>query len=110
MSNIYKIKDKQLDDFISFNDTNKIILFYKQNCMFCKGEIADLDKLANIYKDNIDYAICDITNARKFCINNNLFSFPTIQIYKNKEVIKQIVARKPIEELEKEIKSAYSLT
>lgn len=107
MSNIYKIKDKQLNDFIIFNDTNKIVLFYKQNCMFCKGGIADLDKLANIYKDNIDYAICDITNARKFCINNKLFKFPTIQIYKNKELLKQIEGRKPIEELENEIKSIY---
>lgn len=107
MSNIYKIKVKQLNDFISFNDTNKIVLFYKQNCMFCKGEIADLNKLADIYKDNIDYAICDITNARKFCIDNGLFSLPTIHIYKNKELLKQIVARKPIEELENKIKSIY---
>lgn len=103
MSNIYKIKDKELNDFISYNNTNKVILYYKQNCIFCKAEIEDLNKLVKIYNNNIDYAICDVTNCKKFCLNQDIIRVPVIQIYKDLKLVNQIVARQPYDVLEKEI-------
>ena len=103
MSNIYKINTSDLKDFISYNNTNKLIMFYRQDCIACKIEIEDIKKLSEIYKDNIEYAICDIQGKSKFCISNNIIHVPTIHIYSNNELVKQIESRQTYDSLEKEI-------
>ena len=103
MSNIYKINTNDLKDFISYNNTNKLIMFYRQDCIACKIEIEDIKKISEIYKDNIEYAICDIQGKSKFCINNNIIHVPTIHLYKNSELIKQIESIQTYYLLEKEI-------
>ena len=103
MSNIYKINTNDLKDFISYNNTNKLIMFYRQDCIACKIEIEDIKKISEIYKDNIEYAICDIQGKSKFCINNNIIHVPTIHLYKNSELIKQIESIQTYDFLEKEI-------
>lgn len=103
MSNIFNINDNDLNDFINFNNVNKVIVFYKQDCALCKLQIQDLDKLANLYNSNIDFAICDIENKKKFCLNNNIITLPTTQIYKDKVLIKQYNSLQTYDELLKEI-------
>lgn len=102
MSNIYKINIKDINNFLSHNNTNKVILFYKQDCVYCKSEINDLNIIANTHKE-YEYAIVDITNNIKYCLENNIIKVPTIHIYKDNKLIKQIDERLPIEELETNI-------
>lgn len=75
----------------------------------CKLEIEDIKELSQIYKDNIEYAICDIKGENKFCINNDIINVPTIHIYKNKELYKKIESRQTYDILKKEIGSITSV-
>ena len=83
MPNIYKVKTNKIEDFISYNNTKKLIMYYRQNYLSCQLQIEDIQKLSEIYKENIEYAICDIQGKSKFCINNNIIHVPTIHIYRN---------------------------
>ena len=103
MSNIYNIKTSEIKDFISYHNTNKLIMFYRQDCLACKLQIEDIKKLSELYKDNIEYAICDIQGKSKFCINNNIIHVPTIHIYKGNKLDKQIESKQTYDLLEKEI-------
>lgn len=105
MSNIYNVKTDDIKDFVSYHNTNKLIMFYKQNCLSCKVELKDIKKLSELYKDNIEYAICDIQGKSKFCIKNKIINVPTIQIYKNRKLYKQIESRQTYDLLKEEIES-----
>lgn len=85
-TNIYKIKTNELNDFISYNGTDKLIVFYKQGCPFCKMQIDCIRDIADKYKDRINCAICDVTGKTKFIINNSITGLPTIHIYKNNQL------------------------
>lgn len=104
MSNIYKIKETDIQEFLSYNNTNKVILFYKQNCVFCKIQIDDLNKIANTYKENIDYAIVDVTNKRKYCLENDIVYLPTIHMYRGTNLQTNIHSYQEYDELLKLIK------
>lgn len=86
-TNIYSITDKDYDSFIDYQNTNKVIVFYKKDCIFCKLQLDDLRKLAKLYNNNINYAICDVTKLKRFSIDHNILSLPTVHIYKNGELI-----------------------
>ncbi|MDO4940119.1 MAG: thioredoxin family protein [Erysipelotrichaceae bacterium] len=103
MANIYKIEDIDIEEFIGYHNTKKVILYYKQDCVFCKMQIDDLDRFASTYKDNIEYAICDIKGKSKFCVSNGIDAYPTIQIYDDGKLIKQFDAYHSYDELVKEI-------
>ena len=109
MSNIYKIKTSEIEDFISYNNTNKLIMFYRQDCLSCKLQIEDINKLSDLYKNNIEYAICDIQGKNKFCINNNIIHVPTIHLYKNNQLVKQIESKQKYDLLEKDINNLIDL-
>lgn len=103
MSNLYKIREEEIDEFVSDHNTKKVILYYKQDCVFCKKQIIDLNDLAGIYKEGIEYAICDINNKIKYFINKGIVSLPTIQIYENGNMIKQFDSYYPYDSLKEEI-------
>lgn len=109
MTNIYKIKTNEIKDFVSFHNTNKLIVFYRQDCLPCKLQIEDIKKLSELYKDNIEYAICDIQGKSKFCIDNNIINVPTIHIYKNNKLDKQIESRQTYDFLQDLIKKIVSI-
>lgn len=107
MTNIYKINDTDLEEFLAYRSTIKVVLYYKQECEFCKAQIVDLNNLANTYHEGIEYALCDIARKTKFCLKNNITSIPTIQIYENNKLVKQFEAYQPYSELEKAISLSY---
>ena len=106
MSNIYKIKTNDINEFVKYNSTNKLILFYKQDCLACKLQLEDIKKLSEIYKENIEYAICDVQGQNKFCIHNKIIHVPVIQLYKDGKLIKQLESRQQYDTLENEIISS----
>ena len=103
MSNIYKIKTKDIDEFITYNNTSKLILFYKQDCLACKLQLEDIKKISELYKENIEYAICDTQGETKYCIKHKIIHVPTIQIYKDNKLYKQLESRQQYDSLIKEI-------
>lgn len=105
MSNIYSILETDLNDFIKYNNTNKIIVFYKQDCLYCKLLINDLNKLANTYNQNIEYAIIDLTNKKHYCLDHNIITFPTTYVYKDGELLYKLDKYVKHEVLEEIIKN-----
>lgn len=86
-SNIYAIKTNELNDFIGYNKPIKLIMFYKQDCPFCKIQLEEIRNIAPKYQDKINCAICDVTGKTKFCIDNDIVGLPTIHIYNNNKLV-----------------------
>lgn len=104
MPNIYNIKTNEIEEFISYHNTDKLIMFFRQDCLACKLQIEDIKKLSEIYKDNVEYAICDIQGKNKFCINNNIIHVPILHLYKDNKLYKQIESKQTYDFLQEEIK------
>lgn len=100
-TNVFSIRANQLEDFVSVNDTAKLIVFYKQDCPFCKIQINDVRTLALKYRDRVNCAICDIEGETDFCKNNGILSVPAIRIYSKGQLRYHRKAYLAYEELEK---------
>ena len=86
-TNIFKIKTNELKDFLDYNSSDKLIVFYKQDCLFCKIQIDDIQNIAPKYQDKMNFAICDVTSKTKFCIENDIIGLPTIHIYSKNKLV-----------------------
>lgn len=103
-TNIYSISDTDFDEFITYRNTNKVILFYKTDCLACKVQLNDLRKLSKAYSNNINCGICDVSKLKRFAIDHDVIALPTLHIYKDKKLVYTHTGFLPYDELENEIK------
>lgn len=96
--------DTYKQDVLNF-DGVVVVDFWAEWCTPCKIQGPIIDELAEKYNDNakVRFVKLDTDQNPNISMSNQIFSIPTLMVYKNGEVIDKMVGLRSPEEIEKKI-------
>lgn len=103
MSNVRTTTDADFKETVLSSDKPVLVQFWADWCGPCKQLSPVLDKLAGEYSDKIDFVRINTDQNAETTRAYNVMSLPTMNVYKDGEVVKQIIGAKPKRALEKEL-------
>ena len=103
MSNVKTVTDADFKENVLSSDKPVLVDFWADWCGPCKQMAPVLDKLAEEYADKIDVVKINTDQNPETTRAYNVMSLPTMNVYKDGEVVKQIIGAKPKRALEKEL-------
>jgi len=103
MSNVKTTTDADFKETVLSSDKPVLVQFWADWCGPCKQLSPVLDKLAGEYSDKIDFVKINTDQNAETTRAYNVMSLPTMNVYKDGEVVKQIIGAKPKRALEKEL-------
>lgn len=103
MSNVRTTTDADFKETVLSSDKPVLVQFWADWCGPCKQLSPVLDKLAGEYSDKIDFVKINTDQNAETTRAYNVMSLPTMNVYKDGEVVKQIIGAKPKRALEKEL-------
>src|SRR5690625_3431015 len=103
MSNVKTATDADFKETVLSSDKPVLVDFWADWCGPCKQMAPVLDKLAEEYADKIDVVKINTDQNPETSRAYNVMSLPTLNVYKDGEVVKQLIGAKPKRALEKEL-------
>ncbi|GHC73821.1 thioredoxin-1 [Nocardiopsis terrae] len=103
MSTVKTATDASFKETVLASDKPVLVDFWADWCGPCKQMAPVLDKLAEEYADKIDVVKLNTDQNPETPRAYNVMSLPTMNVYKDGEVVKQIIGAKPKRLLEKEL-------
>lgn len=103
MSNVKTTTDADFKETVLSSDKPVLVQFWADWCGPCKQLSPVLDKLAGEYSDKIDFVRINTDQNAETTRAYNVMSLPTMNVYKDGEVVKQIIGAKPKRALEKDL-------
>ncbi len=103
MSTVKNTTDASFEKDVLQNSKPVLVDFWADWCGPCKQMAPVLDKLAEEHADKIDVVKINTDQNPDTPRANNIMSLPTMNVYKDGEVVKQIIGAKPKRLLEKEL-------
>ncbi|MEU3020363.1 thioredoxin [Nocardiopsis sp. NPDC007018] len=103
MSTVKNATDASFEKVVLKNDKPVLVDFWADWCGPCKQMAPVLDKLAANHGDKIDVVKINTDQNPETPRAYNVLSLPTMNVYKDGEVVKQIIGAKPTRLLEKEL-------
>ena len=103
MSNVRTTTDADFKETVLSSDKPVLVQFWADWCGPCKQLSPVLDKLAGEYSGKIDFVKINTDENAETTRAYNVMSLPTLNIYKDGEVVKQLIGAKPKRALEKEL-------
>ena len=103
MSNVKTATDADFKETVLSSDKPVLVDFWADWCGPCKQMAPVLDKLAEEYADKIDVVKINTDQNPETTRAYNVMSLPTLNVYKDGEVVKQLIGAKPKRALEKEL-------
>ncbi|MBE2998124.1 thioredoxin [Nocardiopsis sp. HNM0947] len=103
MSNVKTTTDASFKDDVLSNSKPVLVDFWADWCGPCKQMAPVLDKLAEEYGDKIEVVKINTDQNPDTPRTYNVMSLPTMNVYKDGEVVKQLIGAKPKRVLEKEL-------
>jgi thioredoxin 1 len=96
--------DTYKQDVLDF-DGVVVVDFWATWCTPCKIQGPIIDELAEKYNDNakVRFAKLDTDQNPNTSMSNQIFSIPTLMVYKNGEIADKMVGLRSPEEIEKKI-------
>jgi thioredoxin 1 len=93
------VTDATFDDEVLASDTPVLVDFWADWCGPCKMVAPVLEQIAAEYAGKLTIAKLDIDTNPKTTIKYGVIGAPTLNLYKNGEVVQQIVGAKPKRQL-----------
>ena len=103
MSTVKNATDATFKAVVLENSKPVLVDFWADWCGPCKQMAPVLDKLAEEHGDKIDVVKINTDQNPDTPRAYNVMSLPTMNVYKDGEVVKQIIGAKPKRLLEKEL-------
>ncbi|WDZ91001.1 thioredoxin [Nocardiopsis sp. HUAS JQ3] len=103
MSAVKQVTDATFKEEVLSSDKPVLVDFWADWCGPCKQMAPVLDKLAEEYGDKIEVVKINTDQNPETPRSYNVLSLPTMNLYKDGEVVKQIIGAKPKRLLEKEL-------
>jgi thioredoxin 1 len=89
------VTDATFDDEVLASDTPVLVDFWADWCGPCKMVAPVLEQIAAEYAGKLTIAKLDIDANPKTTVRYGVIGAPTLNLYKNGEVVEQIVGAKP---------------
>ncbi len=93
------VTDDTFDERVLASDTPVLVDFWADWCPPCKMIAPVLDQIAGEYAGKLTIAKLDIDANPKTPVKYGVIGAPTLNLYKNGEVVQQIVGAKPKRQL-----------
>ncbi|NYH52741.1 MULTISPECIES: thioredoxin [Nocardiopsis] len=103
MSTVKHVTDSTFKEEVLASDKPVLVDFWADWCGPCKQMAPVLDKLADEYGDKIAIVKLNTDQNPETPRAYNVMSLPTMNVYKDGEVVKQLIGAKPKRVLEKEL-------
>ncbi|MFD3684605.1 thioredoxin [Nocardiopsis sp. NPDC058631] len=103
MSTVKHVTDATFKEEVLASDKPVLVDFWADWCGPCKQMAPVLDKLAEEYGDKIEVVKLNTDQNPETPRAYNVMSLPTMNLYKDGEVVKQLIGAKPKRVLEKEL-------
>lgn len=103
MSAVKHVTDATFKEEVLSSDKPVLVDFWADWCGPCKQMAPVLDKLADEYGDKIEVVKINTDQNPETPRAYNVLSLPTMNLYKDGEVVKQLIGAKPKRVLEKEL-------
>ncbi|MFJ9557925.1 thioredoxin [Nocardiopsis sp. NPDC101807] len=103
MSTVKHVTDATFEEEVLASGKPVLVDFWADWCGPCKQMAPVLDKLAAEYGDKIEIVKLNTDQNPETPRAYNVMSLPTMNLYKDGEVVKQLIGAKPKRVLEKEL-------
>lgn len=97
------VTDSTFETEVLKNDKTVVVDFWAEWCGPCKQVSPILEELASEYDGTLDVAKVNIDENPDTPRNYSVMQIPTLNVFRNGEVVKQIVGAKPKAQLLKEL-------
>ena len=95
MANVMEITDKNFDAEVLSADVPVLIDFWAVWCGPCKMVAPIVQELSADYAGKLKVGKCDVDANQSIAIKYGIRSIPTLLIFKNGEVVQQIIGAMP---------------
>jgi thioredoxin 1 len=89
------VTDATFDAEVLRNSKPVIVDYWAEWCGPCRQVAPVLEEIANEYADKIDVVKLNIDNNPNVATRYRIMAIPTMSVFQNGEVVKQIVGAKP---------------
>lgn len=93
--NIVKLDDTNFAEEVLNSETPVLVDFWAPWCGACQMAAPVLDKIAQEYKGRLKVCKLNVDEGRETAISKGIQSIPTLQIYKDGELVDQIIGVVP---------------
>ena len=96
-ANIIELNGSNFKDFTSKKGKAVIVDFWAPWCMPCRAIAPVLTRLAEEYPDNLLIGKLNVDDNQPIAYEYGISSIPNVYIYKDGEIVEQIVGARPFE-------------
>ncbi len=103
MSNAVELTDNSFEDEVTKSDKPVLVDFWAEWCGPCRMVSPIVDELAGEYEGKLKVGKVDVDSNPETSMKYGIRSIPTLLIFKNGEVVDQIVGAVPKAQLKKQV-------